>query len=106
MKEKTVKNAKSFLVGVLTTTGAFSIVTILIMITLNLVLPGQGILSSWKDILGNFFSLLSFLSLFILLGGYLYMRQGIKSVIKMIMITSIILLVFFISIGTCMNTAY
>jgi hypothetical protein len=106
MKEKTVKKFMSFLMGILLTTGAFSVLTLLIMITLNLVLPGQGILSSWKDILGNFFSLLSFLSLFILLGGYLYMSKGLRSVIKLIMITSIVFLVFFISIGTCMNTAY
>jgi len=106
MKEKTVKKFMSFLMGVLITTGAFSVLTLLIMITLNLILPGQGIFSSWKDILGNFFSILSFLSLFFLLGGYRHMSQGIKSVSKLIMITSIVFSVFFISIGTCMNTAY
>ena len=106
MKEKTRSNLLKFLTGSLITIGVFSLVTVVILFGVNLILPDQGIFSSWMSFFSNFVSLFVLWWFFVLLGGYLYMAKGIKSVIKMLILTSVVFLVLFISIGTCMNGAF
>jgi hypothetical protein len=106
MKKTAVKKLLDFLSGFLITAGAFSVLTTIILVILHLIRPDYGYLSSWEDFLGYFFSMFSLLGWISLFGGYLNMSQGIKSVIKLVIITSVTFLIIFISIGSCMSTAY
>ncbi len=104
MKESTKKNGLRFLKGLLITAGIFAVFTALLLGAGTLVFPNSTLLRTWDEAIRNYFSFFAIWWLFILIGGYLYMAKGFKSVIKLILWTAGITLVLFISVGSCMNS--
>jgi NhaP-type Na+/H+ or K+/H+ antiporter len=104
MKESTKSNGLKFLKGLLITAGIFAVFTALLLGAGTLFFPNSTLLSTWENAIQNYFSFFAIWWLFILIGAYLYMNKGMKSVIKLILWTAGITLVLFISVGSCMNS--